>query len=79
MLKMTEFTVSENVTATMTFHLESGEGFDGPLSIGTYPSSPGEVWIEIDGSRRNIPAEDIDVFCKQLKRAARIATEKPAA
>lgn len=63
----------ERVTAVMTSHMSSGENFDGAILIGIYPSSPGEVWVEMQGRRTNIQVSDVDAFCKQLKRAAKLA------
>ncbi len=70
---ITEFVGGEVCTAVMTSHMESGENFDGAISIGYYPSSSQEIWIESKGQRTNIQLSDVDAFCKQLKRAAKLA------
>ena len=69
----------ESATASIVFHSDTdGAAYDGPLCIGIYKDRPGEVWIEFDGVRRNIPASDIPALCKELKRAATIAAERSA-
>jgi hypothetical protein len=67
---------SEVVTAVLTSHLETGEDFEGAILIGYYPQNNAEVWIEAHGTRTNIQCADVDAFCKQLKRAKRIAVEQ---
>ena len=72
---ITEFAYgSEHCTAVMTSPLLSGEEFDGPISTGVYPGQS-EVWLEFKNTRVNIQARHIDEFCKQLKRAKRVAAE----
>lgn len=74
---MTEFdSESETVTAVLTSHMESGENYEGAIVIGIYPENKAEVWIEAHGERTNIQCEDVDAFCKQLKRAKKLALEQ---
>ena len=73
---MTELApATETVTAVLTSHLETGENFEGAILIGTYPGNDAEVWIAFNGARLNIQCPDVDAFCKQLKRAVKIARE----
>ena len=67
---------AERVTAVLTSHMGSGEDFEGAIVIGIYPNSMTEIWIESHGQRTNIQCSDVDVFCKQLKRAKKIAQEQ---
>ncbi len=75
---LTEFEIGSICTAVMSSHLETGENFDGAISIGHY-NVGGEIWIEAKGMRMNIQAADVDTLCKQLKRAKSMAasTEEP--
>ena len=66
---------AEHCTAVITSHLDSGENFDGAIAIGYYPGST-EIWMQAQGVRVNIQSADVDVFCKQLKRAAKIAKDQ---
>ena len=73
---LTEFTPSaEHCTAVITSHMGTGENFEGAIAVGYYPGSPGEIWMETHGVRSNIQLADVDAFCKQLKRAAKLAKE----
>lgn len=75
-MNTTQFAIDAEVcTATMTSHLTSGENFDGPLSVGFYPGSD-EVWVQHGGHTINIQAEDVDQFCRELKRAKKLAMER---
>lgn len=75
MINIQEFAVaSEAVTATMTLPLTCGEHYGPPLTIGFYPGQT-EIWIEGEHGRQNIPAEHLNTFVKQLRRAAKIAAE----
>lgn len=69
---LTEFDNNETCTAVITSHLESGENYDGAVSIGHYADAP-EIWIAANGSRFHLQLVDVDVFCKQLKRAKTLA------
>lgn len=73
---LTEFTpTAEQCTAVITSHTESGDNYEGAISVGYYPGVLDEIWIEFKGTRMNIHLSNIDVVCRQLKRAARIAKE----
>lgn len=75
-MNTTQFVIdSEVCTATMTSHLASGENFYGPISVGFYPGAA-EVWIQNEGHTINIQAEDVDQFCRELKRAKKLAMER---
>lgn len=75
---LTEFTpTAEHVTAVITSHMDSGENFDGAITIGYYPESQGEVWIiRHEGHTLNVQLADVDDFCRQLKRAKKMAAEQ---
>ena len=73
---ITEFNSGETCTAVITSHLETGENFDGAISIGYYKESSNEVWIQAQGYTVNIQLADLSEFIKQLKRAAKIAGEQ---
>lgn len=74
-MNTTQFEIDAEVcTATMTSHLESGENFDGPISVGFYPGTS-ELWVQHDGHTINIQAKDVDQFCRELKRAKKLAME----
>lgn len=67
---------SEKVTAVLTSHLDSGENYDGAILIGVYPDNRTEIWLESREGRVNVQCSDVDAFCKQLKRAKKIAQEQ---
>jgi hypothetical protein len=67
----------ESVTAVLTSHMESGENFDGAISLGFYSGQRAEVFIQAQGVTINIQCADVDAFCKQLKRAKKLAQEQP--
>lgn len=74
---MTELSpFADRCTAVMTSHLDSGENFEGAILFGVYPDNQLEIWILAAGVRTNINVTDVDAFCKQLKRAAKIAREQ---
>lgn len=78
---ISEFSVTERISASMNMTAGTGEAFGGPVSIGYYPGQP-EVFIDHEGHRLNIPAEWMKPFIKQLQRAGKIAAdqaEDPAA
>jgi len=62
------------VTAVFNSELESGESFDSPVCIGHYNGTD-EIFIVQGELTLNIQNADITEFCKQLKRAAKIAKE----
>lgn len=73
-MNITEFSIAgETCTAAMTSNLEFGECYGGPISVGYY--SQVECWIKHEGHTINIQTVDVNDFCKQLKRAARIAKD----
>lgn len=69
---LTEFGAGEICTAVMTSHMESGENYDGAITVGHYGDT-GEIWIGFHGERVNINVTDVDALCKQLKRAKALA------
>ena len=74
---ITEFApIAERCTAVLTSHMEGGENFEGALAIGVYPYATNEIWMEFSGQRINIQSADVPDLCKQLRRAAKIATEQ---
>jgi hypothetical protein len=74
---ITEFSPgAEQCTAVLTSHMDTGENFEGAISIGIYPDVQNEIWFEFKGHRINIQCVDVPTLCKQLKRAAKIATEQ---
>jgi len=75
MAEIQEFAVAaETVTATMTLPLATGEHFGPPFTIGFYPGQT-EIWVESEHGRQNIPVEHLNQVIKQLRRAAKLATE----
>lgn len=68
---------AERVTAVLTSHLESGENFDGPITLGTYPENRAEIFVRTQGITINVQVGDVDALCKQLKRAKKLALEQP--
>lgn len=71
---LTEIGIGETCTAVITSHLETGENFDGAITIGHY-DSPDEIWIQARGVTVSINVTDVDALCKQLKRAKALALE----
>lgn len=65
---------SDIVTAVFNSEMEGGESFDQPICIGHYKGSD-EVFIMRGDHVMNIQNCDINEFCKQLKRAQKIAQE----
>ncbi len=75
MAEIQEFAVAvETVTATMTLPLRTGEHFGPPFTIGFYPGQA-EIWIEGKHGRQNLPVEHVQDVIKQLRWAAKLATE----
>lgn len=70
---MTEYDNGERVTAVMTSHTDSGENYEGAITIGVYPENDQEIWVAFGNGRMNVQLADVPAFCKQLKRAAVIA------
>lgn len=73
----TQYSASEPVTSVTHLPIAggSGEAYTGPIVIGHYANDGGEVWIEQEGHRVNIPAEHFKTIVKQLQRAHQIAKE----
>lgn len=69
---LTELNTGDACTAIMTSHLETGENFDGAISIGHYADGR-EIWVEAGGRRFHVQLADVDALCKQLKRAKSLA------
>lgn len=63
-------------TAVITSHLETGENFDGAIALGYYREQMNEIWLRFNGVTLNVQLEDVDVLCKQLKRAARMCRQQ---
>lgn len=71
---ITEFHPEQDcVTAVITSHMDSGENFEGAITLGVHAGSSGEIWMAAGGARFNIQCRDIPDLVKQLKRAAKIA------
>lgn len=68
---------SDIVAVTSVTHLSDhgGEVVQSPIVIGHYTNGDGEIWIEQEGHRVNIPAEHFKAVMKQLQRARQIAKE----
>lgn len=64
--------------ATSVTHLSNngGEAVSGPIVTGFYVNGAGEIWIDQEGARVNIPAEHFRAFVAQLKRTYDIAAEE---
>ena len=73
MAYIAQFNKNECVTAAITSHLESGENFDGPVCVGVYQQNELEIFIDLCGVRTNIDVRDVDLLCRELKRAKAIA------
>lgn len=75
-MSTTEFTSHlEPVTSITHLYNHGSEAVTGPIVIGFYKDGAGEIWLEQEGSRINIPAEHFKAVMKQLKRANAIALE----
>lgn len=74
-MSTTQYSDIEPVTSVTNLSHQGGEAFQGPIVIGHYTSGDGEVWIEQEGRRVNIPAEHFKAVMKQLQRAHQIAKE----
>jgi hypothetical protein len=77
MNEVTEFApASEHITATIHMTAIKGcEAYQGPLHIGHYNGTD-EIFIESEGIRTNIPAHLIELFIKQIRRAAKLAKQE---
>lgn len=73
-----EFTPAlEAVTAALSLEQETGESFE-QVAMGYYPcNESGEVWIQCNGHRFNIPPQHVEAFVKQLRRTAKLAKATP--
>ena len=65
------------VTAVFNSELLDGQSFEAPICIGHYKGTD-EVFVMQGDHVMNIQNSDINEFCKQLKRAAKIALEAAA-
>ena len=72
---ISQFTTPEPVTAIVTLPVagEQSEQFIGPIVIGYYPGSDGEVYIQQENERVQIPAAHFAAVIRELKRAHKIA------
>ncbi|MCH8180198.1 MAG: hypothetical protein IIA02_10510 [Proteobacteria bacterium] len=66
---------TEAVTSVTHLSIHHGEAVSGPIVTGFYPGSAGEIWIDQEGARINIPAEHFKAVMAQLKRTHDIAKE----
>lgn len=66
---------TEPVTSVTHLSNNGGEAVSGPIVTGFYPGSEGEIWIDQEGARINIPAEHFKAVMAQLKRTHDIAKE----
>ena len=66
---------SDVVTAVFNSELETGESFEPPICVGFYKGQS-EIFICHGDGIFNIQNRDINEFCKQLKRAAKLANEQ---
>lgn len=71
----TQYSEIEPVTSVTHLSNHGGEAVQSPIVIGHYTSGDGEVWIEQEGRRVNIPAEHFKAVIKNLQRAHQIAKE----
>ena len=72
---VSQFATTEPVTAVIHLDVHGGEAYSGPLVIGYYAGGGGEIWIEQDGHRVQIPAEHFKAFIREVRRAHQIAAE----
>jgi hypothetical protein len=78
-MSTTEFnTAIEPITSITHLSNHGGEAVTGPIVTGYYENGDGEIWLEQEGRRINIPAEHFRAVMKQLKRAHDIAHEDAA-
>ncbi|MNL78663.1 hypothetical protein D3C87_2051080 [compost metagenome] len=63
------------VTASMTMPMGTGEHFGPPVTIGYYPGER-EIWIRSEAGVLNVQPEHLGSFIKQLRRAAKLASEQ---
>jgi hypothetical protein len=66
-------TCCETCTAVITMESETGEAWQGPISIGYFTSE--ELWIECEGARINLPTRHLKDIIKQIKRTEKLALE----
>ncbi len=66
---------TEPVTSVTHLSINGSEAVSGPIVIGFYKNADGEIWIDQDGARINIPAEHFRAVMAQLKRTHDIAKE----
>lgn len=76
-MSTTQYSELKPVTSVthMTTAGGTGEAYSGPIVIGHYTNDDGEVWIEQEGHRVNIPADHFKTIVKQMQRAHQIAKE----
>lgn len=75
-MSTTEFVAREHVTAAIRMDMEMGESYSGPIIIGHYGShGAGEIFVDCEGYRINIPAAHFRDVMKQLKRAHEVAQQ----
>lgn len=74
-MSTTQYSDIEPVTSVTHLSDHGGEVVQSPIVIGHYTNGDGEIWIEQEGHRVNIPAEHFKAVMKQLQRARQIAKE----
>lgn len=75
-MELTEFAPgSDRIVAAFNSELSSGESFGPPICIGFYVGEA-EVFIQHGDQTANLQASDVDAFCKQMKRAAKLAKDQ---
>ncbi len=71
-------TAYETVTATVDWSMLTGERFVGPLVIGVNPDEQApEIFVTQEGQKIHFPAAIFPTVIRQLKRAYKIAKDKP--
>lgn len=70
------FYPSEPIVAVVLLEESTGEMVSAPLLLGHYgPHGGGEVWIEQEGKRVQIPARHFKAFLTELKRTHQMAQD----
>lgn len=65
---------AECVTTIFTSPTPDGAYCDGAMAIGYYPDNRDEVFLQLDdGTVFNIQCDDVNAFCRAVKRAKQFA------
>lgn len=75
-MSTTEFTPGQHVTSVTHLSNHGGEAVSGPIVTGYYENGDGEIWLQQEGTRINIPAEHFKAVMGQLKRTHDIAKDE---